>query len=253
MTRTKRYILGLLFLLAAAPIALSNEQSLLARVTVYWASGGSGSDSWTRQHIAASGAHLRAGHCAVDPRRIPYGSRVILPDGPLLAVDTGSAVRSRRAARLAGRSASERSAIVIDRFFETKGQALGWANRNPQFITVRVQLPNESLTAVQTVRTSLATTSATRMVANNSRSSTIRTVATNSTTQRIVSNPQPQPATLRGTAVVKAPLPKLAASNSSRTTPSEGASAPQNPQQKLLAQYSSDPRSHYGRAVGYMP
>src|SRR5450755_4014539 len=104
MSRTKRYTLGLLFLLAAAPIALSKEESLLARVTVYWASGGSGSDSWTRNHIASSGARLRAGHCAVDPRRIPYGSRVILPDGPLLAVDTGSAVVSRKAARRSGRT-----------------------------------------------------------------------------------------------------------------------------------------------------
>ena len=120
---------------------------MLARVTVYWASGGSGSDHWTRKHIAASGARLRNGHCAVDPRRIPYGSRVTLPDGTLIAVDTGGAVRSRRAARLAGRSASERNAIVIDRFFETKAQALAWAKRNPQFISVRVSPPNERLTS----------------------------------------------------------------------------------------------------------
>jgi 3D (Asp-Asp-Asp) domain-containing protein len=179
MSRTKRYTLGLLFLLAAAPIALSKEESLLARVTVYWASGGSGSDSWTRNHIASSGARLRAGHCAVDPRRIPYGSHVILPDGALVAVDTGSAVRSRRAARLAGRSASERNAIVIDRFFETKRQALAWANRNPQFMTVRIQSPNESLT---TVRTRVSTTSSSKIVANNSRTSTVRTVTTNSST-----------------------------------------------------------------------
>jgi 3D (Asp-Asp-Asp) domain-containing protein len=144
MSCIKSY-LALLFLVAVAPMALAKEQSFLARVTVYWASGGSGSDSWTRKHVASSGAHLRAGHCAVDPRRIPYGSKVILPDATLVAVDTGSAVRSRRAARLAGRSAPERDAIVIDRFFETKDQALAWANRNPQFMTVRVQTPNDSL------------------------------------------------------------------------------------------------------------
>src|ERR1700694_3410177 len=47
------------------------EQSLLARVTVYWASGGGGSDSYTRRHQCSTGVRLRVGHCAVDPRRIP--------------------------------------------------------------------------------------------------------------------------------------------------------------------------------------
>src|SRR3954469_25943757 len=105
-------ITGLVCLLSAAAVAA--EQSMLARVTVYWASGGGGSDHWTRRHIGASGARLRAGHCAVDPRKIPYGSKVTLPDGTLLAVDTGSAVRSRKAARLSGRNANERNAIVVD-------------------------------------------------------------------------------------------------------------------------------------------
>jgi hypothetical protein len=31
---------------------------------------------------------------------------------------------------------------VIDRFFETKGQALAWANAHPEFITVQVIPPN---------------------------------------------------------------------------------------------------------------
>jgi 3D (Asp-Asp-Asp) domain-containing protein len=132
--------LGLVLLLGHTVLAL--EQSLLARVTVYWASGGGGSDRWSRQHICSTGARLRAGHCAVDPRRIPYGSKVTLPDGPLLAVDTGSAVVSRKAARRAGRTALERSALVIDRFFETKQQALSWARRNPGFMFVRVSPPD---------------------------------------------------------------------------------------------------------------
>jgi 3D (Asp-Asp-Asp) domain-containing protein len=123
---------------------------MLARVTVYWASGGSGSDHWTRKHIAASGARLRDGHCAVDPRRIPYRSRVVFPDGVLIAVDTGGAVRNRYAARKTGRSTAERNAIVIDRFFETKAQALAWERRHPHFMTVRVFAPNDKLpTTVQ--------------------------------------------------------------------------------------------------------
>lgn len=129
-------------MLLLAPAGFAREQSVLARVTVYWASGGAGSDHWTRQHIGASGARLRTGHCAVDPRRIPYGSKVILPDGTLVAVDTGSAVRSRKAARRLGRNAIERNAIVIDRFFETKQQALSWAQRNPYFMFVRISPPD---------------------------------------------------------------------------------------------------------------
>ena len=85
---------------------------------------------------------LRAGHCAVDPRRIPYGSKVTLPDGTLIAADTGSAVRSRKAARRLGRNDQERNAIVIDRFFETKGEALSWAQRNPYFMFVRISPPD---------------------------------------------------------------------------------------------------------------
>jgi 3D (Asp-Asp-Asp) domain-containing protein len=136
---------GLFLLLAPGVSAREHSaggQSVLARVTVYWASGGGGSDRWTRQHRCATGTRLRAGHCAVDPRRIPYGSKVTLPDGPLVAVDTGSAVVSRKAARRSGRTALERSALVVDRFFETKQQALNWANRNPYFMLVQVSPPD---------------------------------------------------------------------------------------------------------------
>jgi 3D (Asp-Asp-Asp) domain-containing protein len=137
----KRFLISIGLVLFLGTTVFAREQAVLARVTVYWASGGGGSDHWSRRHICATGARLRAGHCAVDPRRIPYGSKVTLPDGPLLAVDTGSAVVSRKAARRSGRTAQERSALVIDRFFETKQQALSWANRNPYFMLVQVSPP----------------------------------------------------------------------------------------------------------------
>jgi 3D (Asp-Asp-Asp) domain-containing protein len=131
-----------LLLLLLAPAGFAREQSLLARVTVYWASGGRGSDHWTRRHVCSTGARLKVGHCAVDPRRIPYGSRVTLPDATLIAVDTGAAVVSRKAARRSGRNALEKGALVIDRFFETKQQALSWERRNPYFMSVRVSSPD---------------------------------------------------------------------------------------------------------------
>ena len=140
----------------AVPVAFGSffdrskrEQSMLARVTVYWAQGGSGSDRYTRLHKCAMGLRLQDGHCAVDPEQIPYGSQVVFPDGTTLAaVDTGTAVKNRKAARKSGRTVYERNAIVIDRFFETKSQALSWAQRNPPFITVRVVRPQHATPAL---------------------------------------------------------------------------------------------------------
>ena len=152
--RVSLIILALIGL--SGPSAFAREQSLLARVTVYWA-GGAGSDRYTRQHRCATGLRLQHGHCAVDPRKIPYGSRVIFPDGTALAaVDTGSAVRNRKAARLSGRTTYERGAIVVDRFFETRRQAMIWANRNPQFMTVRVVPADTRLIAQRPARLAIS-------------------------------------------------------------------------------------------------
>ncbi|HJT46433.1 MAG TPA: 3D domain-containing protein [Chthoniobacterales bacterium] len=141
-------ILLLLFGTIPAAHGYYRDNSLLARVTVYWAKGGRGADRYSRQHKSATGQRLRQGHCAVDPRRIPYGSKVLLPDGTTLhAVDTGTAVRNRKAARKSGRTVEQRNAIVIDKFFETKRQALMWANSNPPFVSVKVIPPNTSAVA----------------------------------------------------------------------------------------------------------
>lgn len=138
----KRLTLLLLLVTMGAAHGYYRDNSLLARVTVYWANGGRGADRYTRQHKSATGQRLEQGHCAVDPRKIPYGSRVILPDGTALkAVDTGTAVQNRKAARRAGRTSGERNALVIDKFFESKNQALAWANSNPPFVSVKVIPP----------------------------------------------------------------------------------------------------------------
>jgi hypothetical protein len=144
-------------ILTLAPTLFARDESVLARVTVYWAKGGSGSDRDTRAHKCSTGLRLRAGHCAVDPKKIPYGSRVVLPTGETLAaVDTGSAVKNRKAARQSGRSSYERNALVIDRFFETKGQALTWANSHPPFMPIRVVRPLSATAQPQLVSRSTA-------------------------------------------------------------------------------------------------
>ena len=164
-----RVFLVILASLVLLENSLARDNSLLARVTVYWAHGGRGADHYTRQHKSSTGLRLQQGHCAVDPKRIPYGSRVVLPDGTALAaVDTGTAVRNRKAARRSGRSTYERNAIVIDKFFETKRQALAWANSNPPFVNVKVIPPGvapvakPNITNSQPIALSPATTTMTK-------------------------------------------------------------------------------------------
>jgi 3D (Asp-Asp-Asp) domain-containing protein len=131
--KTVKLLYTVIFLLSLASVASAREQSVLARVTSYWADEGS--------KFASTGARLRAGHCAVDPKRIPYGSKVVFPDRACTAVDTGTAVVSRKAARLCGRTASQLKAIVVDRFFETKREAMAWTNAHPEFMTLQVVPP----------------------------------------------------------------------------------------------------------------
>jgi 3D (Asp-Asp-Asp) domain-containing protein len=123
----------LIFFSLLASAAFVRGESILARVTSYWAGEGS--------KFASTGRRLRAGHCAVDPKRIPYGSKVVFPDGAFTAVDTGPAVVSRKAARACGRTASQLKAIVVDRFFESKREAMAWMNVHPHFMTLQVVRP----------------------------------------------------------------------------------------------------------------
>ena len=133
-------VVGCALLLACQ--SFGAEHSVLARVTVYWHREGS-SDN----HAAWNGTPLREGHCAVDPKKIPYGSKVVFPDAECVAVDSGPAVISRKAARLCGRHASERKAIVIDRFFDTRQKAIAWAEAHPHFMTVRILTPDSNESA----------------------------------------------------------------------------------------------------------
>lgn len=122
-----------MFLLSLASTAFASQESILARVTCYWAGEGA--------KYASTGRRLRAGHCAVDSKRIPYGSKIVFPDLTCTAVDTGPAVVSRKAARLCGQTANQLKAIVVDRFFETKREAIAWMNTHPHFMTLQVVRP----------------------------------------------------------------------------------------------------------------
>jgi hypothetical protein len=75
-TIMKRLLTTIALALLVVPATFAGEQSLLARVTVYWASGDAGSN-----HNQSTGRRLQTGDCAVDTRHIAYGSSVIFPDG----------------------------------------------------------------------------------------------------------------------------------------------------------------------------
>ena len=108
---------------------------MLTRVTVYWRAEGQRKARWNN-------TPLQNGHCAVDPHKIPYGSKILVEGETLTAVDTGPAVISRKAARSEGHTAEERKAVVIDRYFDSRKQATAWAKSHPKFMVVRVIPPS---------------------------------------------------------------------------------------------------------------
>jgi hypothetical protein len=129
----KRLVTTVGLVLIFACQLLASDRTTFARVKVYWPNEGSGKSA------AWNGACLREDHCAVDPKKIPYGSKVLFGDGECMAVDSGPDIVKRKAARSLGRNTAERNAIVVDRFFDTKQRALAWENAHPHFMMVRVQ------------------------------------------------------------------------------------------------------------------
>ncbi len=114
----------------------------LARLTAYWAGEG---DYYTGRCLSSTGIHLHGGHCAVDPSIIPYGSVVEIPGvGQFLAVDTGSAVISREAAREAGHNRAERGALVIDLFFEHRSEGERFAADGAKFVPISWWTPSST-------------------------------------------------------------------------------------------------------------
>jgi hypothetical protein len=134
----KRLITTVGLVLSFAYQLFASDRTTLARVTVYWPGEGSGKSA------AWNGARLREDHCAVDPKKIPYGSKVIFGDAECMAVDTGPDVVKRKAARSLGRTPAERNAIVIDRFFHKKQTALTWESAHPHFMMVRIRAAAEA-------------------------------------------------------------------------------------------------------------
>lgn len=92
-----------------------------AWITAYWSYPKQ--DKWTSKNQSSTGIFLKEGeHIAVDPKIIPYGSEIQLPDGTIRkAVDTGSAVVKRKA--------SKGKYIIVDVYFYSKSEALKWLKK----------------------------------------------------------------------------------------------------------------------------
>ena len=117
----KAIILALMLLV---PI---QAREMMARVTYYWGDA-----------ITSTGAKPVCGKTiAVDPKIIPYGSKVTIPQmgKTFKAVDTGSGVVARTAAKKLGRP----DAIVVDVFCANKSIAMQHIKRYPLFMKVKIE------------------------------------------------------------------------------------------------------------------
>jgi len=107
------------------------KKEIKVRLTAYWAKG-SGTDSWSAKRQSSTGATLKPNRSvAVDPRIIPYFSKLYIPNlGFRFAHDTGTDVIRKKA--------SHGKYPVIDIFFMTEKEAMRFVNNNPKIVKVAV-------------------------------------------------------------------------------------------------------------------
>ena len=106
-----------------------------ARVTYYWPGNGG-----QVGRITSTGVRAECGKsAAVDPKIIPYHSKIIIPEmgKTLVAVDTGAWVKSRKASRKLGRDN-----IVIDIFCRNEAEARRRIREYPMFMKIKVEKKN---------------------------------------------------------------------------------------------------------------
>jgi 3D (Asp-Asp-Asp) domain-containing protein len=107
------------------------KKEIKVRLTAYWARG-SGTDSWSAKRQSSTGATLKPNKSvAVDPRIIPYFSKLYIPNlGFRFAHDTGTDVIRKKA--------SHGKYPIVDIFFMTEKEAMRFVNNNPKIVKVAV-------------------------------------------------------------------------------------------------------------------
>lgn len=116
-----------LFLIFALFTQVVNAEERLARVTYYWG-----------DKITSTGKKPVCGKTlAVDPKIIPYGSKVTIPQmgKTLFALDTGSGIVKRTASKKLGRP----NVIVVDVFCSSKSVAQSRIKKYPMFMKIQIE------------------------------------------------------------------------------------------------------------------
>ncbi len=107
------------------------------RLTVYWKA----EDGWTRRGFTSTGEPLVSYQTiAADPRDFPYYTKVEIPEFGVkgTVVDTGKALRTRKAAREMGRDVP-----VLDLYVEKRKDALDFIEGKPYFVDVYYEPPTK--------------------------------------------------------------------------------------------------------------
>ena len=137
MIRTSLVVLGLLAQVQAANLFIDTKppKVLKVRLTAYWV----GQDEWTDKLKSSSGRRLVCGvSCAVDPKIIPYGSKVTIKKTgrTFIAVDTGTAVKNRKAEWWKPKKLRK---PIVDLFFKSEKEARKFLARTGRYVEVEVR------------------------------------------------------------------------------------------------------------------
>ena len=140
------HLISLTFLAASTPTnvdshtkhfysldAYPKAKKVMARLTTY-SKNEKGGDRDTRRGISSTGKPLLNEYsAAIDPKLIPYNSKIIIPslNMKLIAQDTGKDVRSRKASKKTGRNEP-----IVDIFFDREKDARIFANNNPKVVEI---------------------------------------------------------------------------------------------------------------------
>jgi len=125
----KLLLIPLLLSQCALPPERPKQQ---VRLTVYWKA----EDGWTRRGFTSTGEPLVSYKTiAADPRDFPYYTKINIPEIGIsgVVVDTGSALRTRKAAKKMGKNVP-----VLDLYIEKKKEALDFIKGKPYFVDVEV-------------------------------------------------------------------------------------------------------------------